>query len=120
MTSVSDAVRKRCPRAFEPGPQLAEVVDLAVENDRDAAVLVEDRLVAARQVDDRQPPHPERDRSVDEIACIVGAAMRHRIAHADDVRLRGGRAAQTDDPGDAAHQADDLEQLADLALVDRS
>ena len=58
---MSERVAKWWPAALELGAQLAEVVDLAVEDDADRAVLVEDRLVAARQVDDRQAAHPQGD-----------------------------------------------------------
>ncbi len=39
---------------FERSPKLAEVVDLPVEHDGNAAVLVRDRRVAGLEVDDRQ------------------------------------------------------------------
>jgi len=42
-------------RAFELRAWLSVVVDLSVLDDGDAAVLVRDRLVATREVDDRQP-----------------------------------------------------------------
>ncbi len=43
------------PERRQLGDQLLIVVDLAVEDDDDAAVLVVQRLLAGRQVDDRQP-----------------------------------------------------------------
>ena len=63
------------PQAPEPLAQLAEVVDLAVLDDADRAVLVGDRLVSGRGVDDGQPPHAERDAVGDVTAFFVGAAM---------------------------------------------
>ena len=39
--------------------QLEVVVDLAVEDDGDGLVLVEDRLLAGGDVDDGEPPRPE-------------------------------------------------------------
>ena len=62
MTSVSLCVAKRWPRASSSRAQLAVVVDLAVEDDHDRAVLVEDRLVAGREVDDAQALDAEPDR----------------------------------------------------------
>ena len=59
MTSVSDDVAKRCPLRFQLAPQLPVVVDLAVEDDANGAVLVVDRLMTACEVDDREPPHAE-------------------------------------------------------------
>ena len=58
---------------LELAAQLAEVVDLAVEDDPDRAVLVVDRLVAGREVDDAQPAHAERHALVHPHALIVRA-----------------------------------------------
>ena len=59
------AVRaKRMAVALELAPQLRVVVDLAVLDDDTRAVLVRDRLIASREVDDREPPGPERDGAV--------------------------------------------------------
>ena len=65
-TSVSEwSVRKRCPFATSSRPQLPVVVDLAVEDDRDRAVLVAHRLVRGRrEVDDREPAVAEPDLAV--------------------------------------------------------
>ena len=48
------------PARQQLGLQLGILEDLAVLRDPDRAVLVADRLPAARQVDDRQPPCPQR------------------------------------------------------------
>jgi hypothetical protein len=61
MTSVSLRVWKVWPSAVEFRDQRLVVVDLAVEHDDDAAVLVVERLLAGRQIDDRKPPVPETD-----------------------------------------------------------
>ena len=63
------------PGALELVAQLGVVVDLAVLDDDDAAVLVRDRLVAAGEVDDREAPRAERDLAVDVLAGAVGAAV---------------------------------------------
>jgi hypothetical protein len=101
-------VRRR-PKAvslrLEPGPQRAVIVDLAVEYDAHGAVLVEDRLVAARQIDDGESAHPQCDRALDEIASIVGTAMGHRVAHAYELLARRRCPSQGNDARDAAHQA---------------
>src|SRR6266850_1435326 len=94
---------------FELGAQLAEVVDLAVEHDPDGTVLVVDRLMAGREIDDAQAPHAERDALVDEHAFIVGAAMADHVAHAVDERARlvraerRGRGWRFYEASDAAH-----------------
>jgi hypothetical protein len=61
--------------------QLAVVVDLAVQDDVQAAVLVGDRLVAALDVDDRQAPAAETGRTPDVEALVVGTAVRDRRGH---------------------------------------
>ena len=47
-------------RGLELGAQVRVVVDLAVEDDLDRAVFVAERLRSRREVDDAQPPVPER------------------------------------------------------------
>ena len=89
--------------AFEPAAQLAEVVDLAVEDDPDRAVFVGHRLMPAGQVDDRQPPmaqgharrgFPARLRAeaggVD--ALVVRPAMREHVDHPPERGLVDGLA----------------------------
>ena len=55
--------------------QLGVVVDLAVEDDDDGAVLVGHRLRAAGDVEDREPPVAEADAVADVEAVAVGAAV---------------------------------------------
>src|SRR5215831_20872624 len=91
--------------------QLAEVVDLAVEDHRDPPVLVADRLMSGRDIDDAQPPHGERDARLHEHPLIVGPAMANRLAH--PVRERASRFGierrpdrrRLDESCDAAHKA---------------
>ena len=66
---------------LEVAAQLAMVVDLAVENDPRRAVLVPHRLVAAREIDDRQAPHGEADLAHDHLALVVGTAVGDRRVH---------------------------------------
>lgn len=65
----------------EVGAQLLEVVDLAVEDDRDGAGLVGRRLVALVEVDDAQPPMPERRPPGDVDAAVVRPAVQDRQGH---------------------------------------
>src|SRR5437867_4070630 len=44
--------------------QLAEVVDLSVEDDPDRPIFVGDRLVASYEIDDRQSTHAKRSTAV--------------------------------------------------------
>ena len=49
------------PARLELGADVGEVVDLAVEDDPDRAVLVGERLIAGREIDDAQAAMPEAD-----------------------------------------------------------
>ena len=61
--------------------QRLEVVDLAVEHNGQAVVLVEHRLPAALQVDDGQPPVAQCHRAVDVMALAVRAAVGDAVGH---------------------------------------
>ena len=76
MTSVSERVAKTVAARAQLGAQLAEVVDLAVVDDLDRAVLVRDRLVTAREVDDARAGACRGRRAVQEYALVVGPAVR--------------------------------------------
>ena len=52
MTSVSQLVLKMCPTALECGPELAKIVDAAIEDNGDGTVLVVHWLAAACWIDD--------------------------------------------------------------------
>ena len=69
------------PGALEQPCQLRVVVDLAVLDDDAASVLVRDRLVAALEVDDREPPRGEPDAAVDEGSLGVRPAVDDRRRH---------------------------------------
>ena len=66
---------------FELRPDVGVVVDLAVEDDPDRAVFVDERLMAGRQIDDAQPAVAERRLIVHEQPGIVRPAMRDDVAH---------------------------------------
>ena len=82
MTSVSLLVWKRWPSGLQLGDQFLEVVDLAVEDDDDRAVFVEQRLLAGGDVDDRQAPVAEAEARLDVQAAFVRAAVELRVVHA--------------------------------------
>ena len=84
-TSVSDCVWKRQPARFELRAQLAIVVDLAVEDDRVAAIGAEHRLMAVLgDVDDREAAVAEGEPAVRRVplARVVRSAHAHRVARA--------------------------------------
>ncbi len=87
--------------------QVAIVVQLAVEDDRDVLGFVPDRLVAAGQIDDAQPAHPQcesrRPRIVGKNAFFIRAAMAHRRGHSPHARLRICAARSEGDAAYAAH-----------------
>ena len=90
---------------LEVGAQLAIVVDLAVEDDPDGAVLVADRLVAAGEVDDAAAAAcPRPTRAVDVDAFVVGAPVNDGLTHRpDDSRLDLLVPIVIELSGDAAH-----------------
>src|SRR6185436_4063144 len=76
--------------------QFAIVINLSVEDDRDALVFVIGGLLSGHQVDDRQPAHAERDTVTNDITFGVRTAMKHPVAHraqqlARPIRWRGAR-----------------------------
>jgi hypothetical protein len=75
------ARREPMTAADEALLQLLEVVDLAVHDDGDRSVLVEDRLVTAGYVDDRQPLDAEADTVLDEDTARVRPSVLHNGAH---------------------------------------
>jgi hypothetical protein len=70
------------PKRCEFVAQGAEIVDLAVAEERHRAVLAEHRLIAAGEIDDGKPAEPETDAGFDVEALAVRAAMGDRVGHA--------------------------------------
>ena len=87
------------------GAQLAEVVDLAVEHHDDVAVLVDHRLLAGGEVDDRQAAVAEADAGLDVQLALVGAAVVLGLVHARAAAAgRSSRvAASIENSDDSAH-----------------
>jgi hypothetical protein len=110
LVAVDEHLRVRARPEPMAGPlelpaQLREVVDLAVLDDGAGAVLVRDWLVAAREVDDREPPRSEPDAALDERAVRVGPAVDERGRHRREP-LPVDRAPRRGDPADPAHAAE--------------
>jgi hypothetical protein len=86
-------------RAAQPVPpprevlaQLAEVVDLAVEDRHNLAVLAVNGLVTGGHIDDREAPHAERRMLVVVEPRAVGTPVNDHVAHpADQVGVRAQR-----------------------------
>ena len=79
-------------RPFQPPPEFGEVVDLAIEGDPHRAVFVGEGLLAARDIDDRQPPMAQSDaghRAIDRLdlhrgqmhALAIRPAMLEHLHH---------------------------------------
>ena len=88
--------------------QLAEVVDLAVEREREARGVVAHRLRRAHRVDDGQAPVAEEDAravggGVLARAVAVGSAMLDRVQHARERCAVHGARGIDDGSGDSAH-----------------
>ena len=67
---------------LELGAKLLEVVDLAVEDDNDAAVLIGHGLSAGLgQVEDRQAAEAQGNAAVDKLAAHVGTTMDDAVHH---------------------------------------
>ena len=82
---------QRDARVAQPGREIAEVVDLAVEHQHHLAVGAQHRLVGVgRQVDDRQAGVPEDGGPVLVHARRVGPAVVERVRHRAHQRLRVG------------------------------
>src|SRR6516225_5930861 len=96
---------KAVPLGNQPFTVIGEVIDLAVEDDTDAVVLVGHRLAAfGPKVDDRKPTVAECDAGTDIITLMVGAAVTKRVAHANnDARVDTLGGVIANDAADSAH-----------------
>ena len=92
------------PPGQEVVAKLPIVVNLAIGDEPQRAVLVCKRLVPTANVDDGKPAHSKRQRTVDVRAFIVGTAMDRELAHR--AQRFGGRkrAIQLQDAVNAAHE----------------
>src|SRR5581483_967573 len=61
--------------------QFGEIVNFTIEDDPYGAVLVRQRLMAAREIDDTQTVECQPDRAIDILTEIIRAAMRGHRAH---------------------------------------
>jgi len=92
------------PERDELRDQRLEVVDLAVEDHDDRAVLVVERLLAGGEVDDREAPVAEADARLDVQPAAVGTAVVLRLVHAVEERAVDlAPAGGVEDADDAAH-----------------
>jgi predicted amidohydrolase len=90
--------------ALETSAEFGKIVDFAIEDDPRVAILIEDGLVAAAQVNDAEAAHAQTRAIRDEDAFIIRAAVDDAIAHFphlgfSNVALAGGG----DNSGDSTH-----------------
>ena len=108
---------ERVPPGLEPVPQRGEVVDLAVEDRPDRAVLVGERLMASLQVNDRQPAKPQRCVVVPIGSRVVRTAVDNPVHHRGQVRAgQGPPRIGPDGSADTAHRS----HLASPGVVSRA
>jgi hypothetical protein len=89
------------PLGHQRRAELLVIVDLAVEDQQDAAVLVAHRLMPAGDVHDAEAAHPQAHVAFHEAAPVVRPAVRDGVAHPPDLGLGDRTVAQATD--DAAH-----------------
>jgi hypothetical protein len=81
-----------CPEYMAAAEQvlakLLVVVNFAVENNVDAAVLIRQWLVTAAEVNNGEAAKAKANRTVDEISVVVWAAMADCVRHALDESRR--------------------------------
>src|SRR5579884_357693 len=91
-------------RALQRRTDIGVVEDLAVVNDDLGAGLIRHRLMAAGDVDNAQPPVPQRDMLIGEAAEIIGTPVTDRRSHAPHRLLGAGRAGlYRGEPRDPTH-----------------
>ena len=109
-------------QGFELLPQKLEIVDLAVEDERDARTLMDHGLDAGRQIDDRQPPMREPDHGgsiagvIQEQAFAVRPAVADAVGHGHQPALGIWPSLLKNEAGYAAHTLGHLDRLSALTL----
>src|SRR5207253_9471520 len=100
---VGPGIKAVAPRLQLPA-QLGEIVDLAVEDRPDVAILAVDRLLPGVDVDDREPTHCEAGVALEIVPCVVGTPVDEGLAHrAKRLGLHGTIRLRIELTDDAAH-----------------
>ncbi len=87
------------------GLALGVVEQLAVEDDRDRAILVEDRLAAVAEADDGQAAIGKAEALADQEAVVIGSAVPKRLCHGlQDGGIGLAPAGEVDNSCNAAHE----------------
>ena len=109
-------VFKMCPLGEELFPQFREVVDFAVVNDPDRAVLVRDGLLTGVEIDDGEPAVTEHRLPIDVDPVIIRTAVDDQTHHAaHDLCINCGcTGTDCDFSGDPTHKFSDLLEVPTL------
>ena len=95
--------RQAVPGPLEIGPQRPEVVDLAVERDADATILVTDRWISGDEVDDGQAVLGDHRALGGEHTLRVGSTVLEAAELVPDSAFRDARGVSRDRARDPAH-----------------
>ena len=117
MISVSVCVRKTWPLASQLRLALGIVEQLAVEDDGDGAVLVEDRLLAVGEADDGEAAVGEAEAGADQDSRRRQGRDARALAPcaAATAGIRLTLAGEVDDSSNAAHGSSSIGQSGDSA-----
>src|SRR5579883_2533041 len=87
--------------------KLDKIIDFAIEGHANRPVLIEKRLVAQRrEIDDRQPPMPQRNTGRNKESAIIGTTVLERVGHAlEQLSIDWLRASRIQYASDATHSS---------------
>src|SRR5262245_34057385 len=85
--------------------QFGKIVDFTIEDNPDRSVLVANRLMAARHINDRKPPHTKSDIVLEIESLVVRAAMNDCASHfAGDLLVGDLTSVEIDESCNTAHK----------------
>src|SRR5579864_8515206 len=88
---------------FKFAAELAKIVNFPVVNHRQRPGLVPDWLAAARQINNAQALHTDREKWRDESSFFIRAAMDHAGHHPANSRFAGLLQLDSDGAANSAH-----------------
>ncbi len=93
-------------QSLQLGHEVHEVVDFTVEDHHHAMVLIEQRLLSRREVDDRQTAMSQAHAGLGMQSPLIGAPMELGLIHASqNFAAEGGFSSRVKDSDQTAHQA---------------
>src|SRR2546426_3104142 len=106
---------------LELRPKLLKIENFTIEDDPGGAILVENRLVPTREIDDAEPPHTERAAALDKGSLIIRAPVNDGLTHAVDQGRLDGFSRGTDNASYSAHGSTSRSYgcVIDVARVER-